>query len=318
VPADLLLPAFALTLALNAIFVGIALRALRNGNRDAAAVRSRSRHRENPASPPPALERVPVEWSVGPVPAAVAAVAAVEARPAANAVIDPATAARGGATPPAALDVPDRGPSGTTRSRPRSDAPAKPTGRRRRFSLPPVEDHEKVNRSIETFLAGSDVSTSGQPASPGPGSSSTVVTVAVVALVGRPATVLPPDAPAWRPPVELRALLERTVRSTARATDSVAVDRNGRVRVVLSGTGELAAHAYLRRIRAVVEPIAEAADPPVRVAIATATNLDGAVEAARRRAERRLAALLEATDPATVPEQAEDLADRLEPRAAGD
>jgi len=312
VPADLLLPAFALTLALNAIFVGVAIRALRNGSRDAAAVRSRSRQPENPASPPRASDGPAAEPSVPPATGVVAAVAVLP--PAANAAIDPAQAAP--ATPRQASGVPDPARFGTTRTG--TGAARKPTGRRRRFSLPPLEDQEKVNRSIETFLAGSDVATSGPSASPGPGASSTVVTVAVVALSGRPSALVPPDAPAWRPPAELRALLERTVRSSARATDSVAVDRNGRVRIVLTGTGELAAHAYLRRIRAVVEPLAEAADPPVRVAIATATDLGGGVEAARRRAERRLASLVLATDPASAVEPADDIEERREPRAAGD
>lgn len=123
-------------------------------------------------------------------------------------------------------------------------------------------------------------------------------------------------------------MLERTVRSTARGTDVVTIDRHGRVRVILPGTGELAAHAYLRRIRAIVEPIAEAAMPATRVVVATATDLDGSVASARRRADRRFATALQGrsgasggvatahgatAEPAALPDEA-----IVKPRASGD
>ena len=101
--------------------------------------------------------------------------------------------------------------------------------------------------------------------------------------------------------------VEQELRAAARGTDRVDVVEPGRWQIVLSATGELAARAYLRSVRATVEPILEEMDPPGRLIAATATVLDEPVEQAAATAERRLAALLDA-------ENASD----QEPRAAGD
>ncbi len=76
----------------------------------------------------------------------------------------------------------------------------------------------------------------------------------------------------------------------------VSVGRGGRFRVVLPGTGELAARAYLRRVRAGVDPILEACPDPLRLVIATATVLGGPVDDAIRTAERRMVVLREAAN----------------------
>ena len=74
--------------------------------------------------------------------------------------------------------------------------------RRRRFSLPPLDDdHEKVNRSIESFLAGGDPS-------PDPGIDAAPTTVALVALA--PATEDGPIDPT------VADTLERELRGAAR------------------------------------------------------------------------------------------------------
>ena len=81
-------------------------------------------------------------------------------------------------------------------------------------------------------------------------------------------------------------MVERTLRGAARGTDVVTTGGRGRFRIVLPSTGEFAARAYLRRIRATIEPRLEAADRPLRLAVATATVLDEPIEDAVRRAER--------------------------------
>jgi hypothetical protein len=201
-------------------------------------------------------------------------------------------------------------------------APRRPGGRRR-FTLPALdEDHEKVSRSIETFLTGADAipidppaassaaATAAGPAGVGP-TPSTVVTVSTLTVVD-----VPPGSIA-----AVRSTVEHRVRSTARGSDRVLVDRHGRIRLILPGSGELAAHASMRRIRAILEPELEAIAPGARLVFATATNLDGSVESARRRADRRLGAAIAAAGravPAADTEDADSEHDSVEPRAAGD
>jgi GGDEF domain-containing protein len=88
--------------------------------------------------------------------------------------------------------------------------------------------------------------------------------------------------------------VERTLRGAARGTDEVVVEGAGRFRILLRGTGELAARAYLRRIRATVEPLLETFEGRLRLVTATATVLDEPLDAATATAERRLAAALAA------------------------
>jgi len=91
---------------------------------------------------------------------------------------------------------------------------------------------------------------------------------------------------------EALAMVERTLRAAARGSDVVTTGDHGRFRIVLPATGELAARAYLRRIRATIEPRLQSADRPLRLAIATATVLDESLDHAVRRAEHRLSAAL--------------------------
>ncbi len=199
---------------------------------------------------------------------------------------------------------------------------------RRRFSLPPLdEDHEKVNRSIKSFLAGADAT---DPAAGGPvAQPEGATTIALVALdraadgerAARPGEAESP-APEGDPADDISATVERTLRAAARGSDVVTVVGRGRFRITLRATGELAARAYLRRVRATVEPLLDSANHPLRLTIATATALDEPLEDAIDRAERRLAAALAsppADDPAplggTAPDEGRP---ERTPRAAAD
>jgi GGDEF domain-containing protein len=89
------------------------------------------------------------------------------------------------------------------------------------------------------------------------------------------------------------ALVERTLRNAARGTDIVTREGRGRFRIVMTSTGELAARAYLRRVRTTIEPGLESSDTPLRLVVATATVLDEPVEIAIRRATDRLSVAVE-------------------------
>jgi hypothetical protein len=169
------------------------------------------------------------------------------------------------------------------------------SSRRRRFSLPPLDDdHEKVNRSIESFLA------SGEPA---PDADAAPTTVALVALA--PSTA---DGPIDRAVAET---LERELRAAARGTDRVERIAPERWQVTLAATGELAARAYLRAVRAAMEPALDDRHRPLRLVAATATVLDAPVADATATAERRLVAALGASGTGGTVATSE-------PRAAGD
>jgi hypothetical protein len=176
-------------------------------------------------------------------------------------------------------------------------------GGRRRFSLPPLdEDHERVNRSIKTFLSGSESVDTSEPGTDAPTVATTVALVAIDGLDAH-ATVAHPDD------VEgLVASVERTLRGAARSADRVSAAGSGRFRVVLPGTGELAARAYLRRVRATVGPSLEAADGPLGLVTATATVLDDTVHVAAAQAEARLDAAL-----ASAARQMSDAGPRVAP-----
>ena len=169
------------------------------------------------------------------------------------------------------------------------------SSRRRRFSLPPLDDdHEKVNRSIETFLASGD---------PAPDADAAPTTVAIVALA--PSTADGPIDPA------VAETLERELRGAARGTDRVDRIAPERWQVTLAATGELAARAYLRAVRAAMEPALDDRARPLRLVAATATVLDEPVAEAAAAAERRLAAALAAGGSGGNTATSE-------PRAAGD
>jgi hypothetical protein len=368
-PAEILVPLFAVTLLANAILVAFAIRGLLpgSGDRDRAdAGRTGSRPPRPPATGGPAtdqiataiaarralvdaaaeertdapapepasepLHRSAAAWVVDP------AESPAERPDAPVAAVDPVDLVKPQETSPPAVALPGRPPA--TR---RAVSAAKATssgvtgpGRRarRRFSLPPLDDdHEKVNRSIETFLGGAEPVASDTTAGAGAiGAGAT--TVAFVAVDG-----LPPPPRRSRSAKAIGdddatssalAMVERTIRGAARGTDVVSVPDRGRFRIVLPGTGEVAARAYLRRIRATVEPLLESADRPLRLAVATATVLDEPLSDAVRRADRRLVAAIEALDaPSGPPQPGEpeaEVADAAptdsprsaEPKAAGD
>ena len=345
-PAELLLPLFAVVLALNALFVGLAIRSLWRGRdgeprtttwtslpvREDVIARS-IRERETARTPRPVAAEDDRSTDVAGPPSEPASPSepAGPTEPPGAPPPDPDSttgpASEGSGEPEAARTPAPRPMPTRTPRRPSATGPAARPGSRRRFALPPLdEDHEKVRRSIETFLGGADAPTGDVPPDP-----ASILTVAVIGLAGPDGPLDPRRSRRLREtaaaetsgPSELRAVLERTVRSTARGSDVVSIDRHGRVRVILPGTGELAAHAYLRRIRAIVEPIAEAATPPTRVVVATATDLDGSVASARRRADRRFATALQGRSGTTAggaaaePTEARDET-LVKPRAAGD
>lgn len=329
---DLLMVAFALTLAVNAVFVIIAIRALRRGH-FGPDVAPTGRETPIPPSRPPVTragrgvqpdvvravaarraalraalpDRAPVAKPAAEVPAGVEGAAETVVAGQATPTDEPSVADTSGhdeVALPSRDDVPAAAaggdpssegrpaPTATTRSesidRPPPAAVAAETSRkargkgRRKFSLPPLDDdHEKVSRSIESFLSGGDAAGETGPGSVPEPAGGAATTVAMIAIVGVEAQGSPDDEAA-------AAMVERTLRSAARGTDSVEIDDRQRFRIVLPGTGELATRAYLRRVRATVEPLLEAARSPLRLVIATATVLDEPADAAAAVAGRRL------------------------------
>lgn len=338
-PDGLLLLAFALTLVVNAVLIGVAIRAMRPGG-----AFDESRHAGpvghavgRPATPPPAgpaeiADRSPsgidpprgADEPTREVVARQATEAQPKRRPRERTRSRPATTPASGE--PASATPPPKRRAATK--------PAAGNGRRRRFSLPPLdEDQDKVNRSIETFLSGGetapdgDTTQDGQPDHP-------PTTVALVAIVRAPApepdggpgtagddagpieVVQPvaPDADAARRQAAV-STVKRALRAAARGTDRVETVGDDRFRIVLAATGELAARAYLRRVRANVEPLLEELEPPRRLAVSTATILGEPVDRANEVAERRLQAAIDATHDATHDAGTDR---RSGPRAAGD
>jgi hypothetical protein len=355
-PADFLLPLFAVTLLANAVLVAVAIRGMRRNRSDLDGPTSptgRSGHSTPgprvPAHPPrptghdgplsaevaraiaqrrALLDDGPSEAAPSPAPEAPVPSAPVETP--APEIPDPE--ARMPATPPPAATPaapaiaptrPKRGrPAGPTdpavpaepgpaSRRPRARRPDEtPRTGRRRFLLPPLDaDHEKVSRSIETFLAGAEASPAGpasEAASTDPAASAGATTVALIALAGLPeagrsAEPRPRGVESAAQDTEgeipdALAMIERTLRGAARGTDVVSADGIGRYRILLPATGELAARAYLRRIRASVEPLLESADQPLRLVIATATVLDEPIAIADERAGHRLGVALDTVD----------------------
>jgi GGDEF domain-containing protein len=341
-PTDLLLPAFALTLLANAVLVAVAIRALRSRasweDNDRPIDRTRQDIPTAPATiEPPARAETPV---VRGEPLAAGARARPPGTPAPVAVGgEPAPAPRGPRpTPPASVRTASgRNPSQgaapgpkTARDRPATAPPSRPKppakgrtkrgatssnldpdaprgealrGGRRRFSLPPLDDdHDRVVRSIETFLLGGEAAEAEAQA----GSTAEATTVAVVAIDGLEPNATRADRQAFDAAV---ATVERTLRGAARAADRVTATGRGRFRIVLPATGELAARAYLRRVRASVEPSLSAAAIPLGLVTATSTVLDEAAGIAIAQAEARLDTAL-ASAPRRKPVQ--------RPRAAAD
>jgi hypothetical protein len=135
-------------------------------------------------------------------------------------------------------------------SRPTESRSAEARRGRRRFALPPLDDdHERVSRSIETFLGGVETVETDMPPGAADESSGGPATVAIVAV-----DELPHDAVADDAVTDALAMVERTLRGAARGTDVVTSGGRGRFRIVLPSTGEFAARASVRRIRTTIEP----------------------------------------------------------------
>jgi hypothetical protein len=100
-------------------------------------------------------------------------------------------------------------------------------------------------------------------------------------------------------------MLERELLAAARGTDRVERVAPERWQVTLAATGELAARAYLRAVRAAMEPALVERHP---LRLVAATVLDESVAEATATAERRLAAASSSGSTAAT----------SEPRAAGD
>lgn len=306
-PTGLLLPAFALVLLANAILIAVAIRSMRRGGAlDDAPFPTRSTRPIGRSASRPAP-------SSSPAPAPSAPPTVAPAPPPAEAPTAPDASTAQAAAATARVADPEDAPSATTTLPPQPAPPEKPRatparprklpatttsrsgGRRRRFSLPPLdEDHEKVSRSIATFLDPSiaDDSETATDAASGSGDDDTAqppTTVALVAVSG------PDEGDEPASPLGLAvAAVERALRGAARGTDRVDALGTGRYRIVLASTGELAARAYLRRVRAITEPLLEELDPPRRLVVATATALGEPIGRAGDIAERRLDALLDA------------------------
>jgi hypothetical protein len=301
-PADFLLPLFVVTLLANAVLVAFAIRGMRRGQPDGDRPLGTGR--------PPTTTGVPDHGSRAP-----AELTAVRPTVQTGNQPEPAGPAKSAAPTesaappgPASESAPASSPKRRRTTKNATVAPLKRSGSpeprrgRRRFSLPPLDDdHEKVNRSIESFLGGPDASGPGGVDPPmldtpteavtGP---TTVAVVAVVDLRTEPGESTAGDAPEDDVEAEALAMVERTLRGAARGTDVVTVVVRGRFRIVLPATGELAARSYLRRIRAAIEPRLEAAERTLHLAVATATVLDEPLDQAVRRAEDRLSVALDA------------------------
>jgi len=115
-------------------------------------------------------------------------------------------------------------------------------------------------------------------------------TVAAIAIDGLAPNATRHDREAFDAAV---ATLERSLRGSARAADRLTATGRGRFRIILSATGELAARAYLRRVRATVEPSLSASNTPLSLVTATSTVLDEAAGVAIAQAEARLDAALD-------------------------
>jgi hypothetical protein len=349
-PADILLPLFVLTLLANAFLVATAIRGMR---------RSQAEHSRPIETGRPSSDQTPVAAAPpvsGPASRVEArpmtddlarAIAARRTPPAQQPVVP--TAAE--PAPPTDPELPgewvepanDSGGSGddvqaapipapklrrTTKKSapPAASGGSRPTGSRsaearrgrRRFALPPLDDdHERVSRSIETFLSGVETVDADVPPDAAEESSGGPATVAIVAV-----DELPDGAAADEAVTDALAMVERTLRGAARGTDVVTTGGRGRFRIVLPLTGEFAARAYVRRIRATIEPRLVAADRPLRLVVATATVLDEPLEDAVRRAEHRLSAALGDHGPRASEPAADHASDSIDeptvPRAATD
>jgi GGDEF domain-containing protein len=270
-----MLPAFALTLVVNAVLVLVAIRALRSGQGLPRA--STSQRPTLPLAPDPAAPTQPKPDRTS-LPETIEAVSARKTDPAPR-----TTTARLTKRPtigPEKRPVARKPSAAKPSRRPRSDGKRSTgQGSRRRFALPPMdEDHERVNRTIETFLTTPEETALAEPSSDHGDDSGMAgpTTVAVVAIEGL-AELDTHDHPTAD---ALAATVERALRGAARSSDRVAEVAGHVFRVTLPGRGALAAGAYLRGVRATDAPSLESAATPIRLATATAAALDGDLDAA--------------------------------------
>jgi hypothetical protein len=374
-PAEFLVPMFVLTLIANALLVAFAIRGMRRGQFDPDRPSLNTRAplmRPRPTLDPHLAGEAETVAVEDPLPDGVRRAIAAGRAAASMPHFQPAPAPRPtlgdeptiaesapAAEPASAVESPSAvsvapAPPAPRRRRTAKDAAIDPSDAsevppagarrgRRRFSLPNLDDdHEKVSRSIETFLGGIDAISRDEPtpvddgATPDDGATNAggATTVAFVAVAGLPDVVGRTGSRSTTPTSRRRfvesdgvtdalAMVERTLRNAARGTDIVTGDGRARFRIVMTSTGELAARAYLRRIRSTVEPALQALEPPLRLVVATATALDEPLGDAIQRAKQRLSAALAAIAapapdvPLAKPGDGQDDGSSA-PRAAGD
>ncbi|HET7727181.1 MAG TPA: hypothetical protein VFK54_07630 [Candidatus Limnocylindrales bacterium] len=301
-PADLLLPLLALALLVNGVLVAVAVRQLvmdargSKLSRVAEPARVAEPVRADPARSPdrwwpetgwkPEYERPPARRRP------------TGARPA-----DPQRGEAAGQDP-VAQPVADAaaGPPPTTPRPARRRSSSRP----RRFTLPPeTEDRERADRAIDLFLSGGRVDS---PSRPHPrvtagamngerratGDTRTA-SVAIVAIAGY--RTLAEDDPGRERADAVAEAVETTLRRSARSDDHIVSLGDGRFRILLMGTAEPAAQAYLERIRAACTPWLSVAGIPLDLVTAAAqAGPDGDLSRALRTAERRLGRAAGGTD----------------------
>jgi hypothetical protein len=136
-PSELVVPAFALVLAANAILIALAIRTF--------AVERDTGSRDRQADAPAAPTAEPAGLADDPSP-----VVSAPPEPAAAPVATAISTAEPAPHPAAAI-----APTRSTRRSRGSRATTAASGRRQRFAMPQLdEDHERFNRSISTFLSG--------------------------------------------------------------------------------------------------------------------------------------------------------------------
>jgi len=309
VPADLLLPLIALALLLNAVLVSVAVRQL--------VVDARV----SKLPPVPGRARVPdpprvrdAAWPPDP------AWQPEHARPP-----DRARRPEHAGTPDRARTAAGSGEDATTdrASHPFSDPAAaaspatnaspprrRPPSRTRRFTLPPeTEDRDRADRAIELFLSGGRLDSPPRPhprVTPGAMAGAIAgerrahadgrsASVAIVAIAGY--RTLAADHPGRERADAVAEAVETTLRRSARSDDHVVNLGDGRFRILLIGTSEPAAQAYLERVRAACTPWLSVAGVPLDLVTAAAqAGPDGDLSRALRTAERRLGRAAGATD----------------------
>ena len=311
-PADLLLPLLALALLLNGVLVAVAVRQLLADSRNAKLSRvsepARVPHPARVAEAVPSPERwwPDADWkpeyerpaasrrAPGAEPAPETPMAPADSRP--------AVARNGEGTA--------EGADADARASAPPDAQARPARRRasrpRRFTLPPeTEDRDRADRAIELFLSGgrTDSPPRAHPrVAPGAiagerraSGDTRTASVAIVAIAGY--RTLAEDDPGRERADAVAEAVEATLRRSARSDDHVVSLGDGRFRILLMGTSEPAAQAYLERVRAACTPWLSVAGIPLDLVTAAAqAGPDGDLSRALRTAERRLGRAAGGTD----------------------